>query len=99
MELAPAGLLGAELAPAGETGAAELAPAFGAAELAPAGEAGAAELAPAAGAVALAPAWLLTVTVDTMVVGMQVLMVTTETAGDCWAGLTGAADEAEAEAD
>lgn len=83
-ELAPAGLAGAELAPAGEAGAAEPAPAPAAAELAPAGEALAAEV---------APAWLFRVTVDTMVVGMQVLMVTTETAGDELAGLAGAAGE------
>jgi len=81
----------AELAAAG---AAELA-AAGAADLAAAGEAGAAELAAAglAGAAELAAAWLLTVTVDTMVVGMQVLMVTTETADAELAGLAGAAIE------
>jgi len=59
--------------------------AAGAADLAAAGEAGAAEL---------AAAWLLTVTVDTMVVGMQVLMVTTETADAELAGLAGAAGAA-----
>jgi len=90
-ELAAAGA--AELAAAG---AAELA-AAGAAELAAAGAAelaaaGAAELADLAAA-GLAAAWLLTVTVDTMVVGMQVLMVTTDTAGEELAGLAGAAIE------